>query len=73
MSAEEGIGLLDLVKDAAKNTAALTEGELRMYNENKKLIWKIQKEVLKENNCTQEAGLAVKGIRQEIKNQNSNK
>ena len=36
--AGEGIRLLDLVKNAVKNTAKLVEGEITTHNDNKKLL-----------------------------------
>ena len=35
---EEGIGLLELIKIIVKNTAQLTDGEITIYNDNKKLL-----------------------------------
>lgn len=68
--AGEGIGLLELVKNVNKNTKHLNDGEITIYNDNKKLINEIHKEVMKESECTQEAGGVVEGIRREIKKAN---
>ena len=36
--AGEGLGLLDLIKNINNNVKHLTEGEITIYNDNKKLI-----------------------------------
>ena len=63
----EGIRLLDLIKNIVKNTKELDSGEVVIYNDNKKLIREINKEVEKESDYTQEAGAIVEGICRKIK------
>jgi len=62
----EGIGLLDLIKHVVKATKDVPQGEICIYNDNKKLLKEIQKEVHKERDCTQEAGAVVAAIKREI-------
>ena len=67
IAAGEGIGLLDLITNIVKNTKELDSGEVVIYNDNKKLIREINKEVKKESDYTQEAEAITEGIRCEIK------
>ena len=53
--------------NVVKNTAMLTEGEIIIFNNNKILIQEIDKQIMKESDCTQKAGAVVEGIRREIK------
>ena len=68
--AGEGLGMLDLIKNISKNTKYLQTGGIVIYNDNKKLIREIEKEVSKESDYTQEAGAVVEGIRRELKTSN---
>ena len=58
----KGVGFLNLIKSITKNTAQLLEGEIMICNDSKKLLRKIEKEVLKESDCAQEVDNAIKGI-----------
>jgi len=64
--AGEGFGLLDLVVTIVKQTKYMQQGEIIVYNNNKK-IHEIEKEITKESECTQEAGAVVEAIKRQIK------
>ena len=64
--AGEGLGLLALIKFVTNNTKNEDSGEICIYNDNKKLIREIGKEIEKGSQCTQEAGAVVEGIRREL-------
>jgi len=65
--AGEGLSLLDLVAIIVKQTKYMQQGEIIVYNDNKKLIREIEKEITKESKCTQEAGAVVEAIKWQIK------
>ena len=67
ISVGKGFGLLDLVASIVKNIRNIESGEIVIYNDNKKLIREIHKEVMKESECTGEAGAIVEVIRRELK------
>ena len=62
--------MLDLIKNISKNTKCLQTGGIVIYNNNKKLIREIEKEVSKESDCTKKAGAVVEGIKRELKTSN---
>jgi len=64
----EGLGLLDLVKYITAQTKQLEDGEICIYNDNKKLLREIERDIKKGSECTQETGAVVAGIRREVKN-----
>ena len=66
----EGLGLLDLVKYITAQTKQLEDGEICIYNDNKKLLREIERDIKKGSECTQETGAVVAGIRREVKNTN---
>ena len=68
IAAGEGIGLLELITKIVKNTRELESGGIIIYNDNKRLINEINREIAKESDCTQEAGAVAAGIRREINN-----
>ena len=70
--AGEGIGLLGLIKYIVNAIKDVEHGEIRIFNDNKKLLKEVEKYIKKESNCTQEAGAVVEGIRREIKRSNVN-
>jgi len=53
--AGEGIGLLVLIKKINTAIHNMNQGEICVYNDNKKLLKAINKKVKKESDCTQEA------------------
>ena len=63
----KGVGLLELLKKITKATRGINQGEICIYNDNKKLLKEIDKEVKKESDCMQEAGAVVADIKREIK------
>jgi len=54
--------LLELILQIMKNTKHLLSGEIKVYNDNKKIILALDREVNKESDCTQEAGALVERI-----------
>ena len=68
IAAGEGIGLLELITKIVKNTKELESGGITIYNDNKRLIKEIKKEIAKESDCTQEVGAEAAGIQRAIDN-----
>ena len=62
----EGVGLLELITKITQATHNVNQGEICIYNNNKKLLREIDKRRKKESNCTQEAGAVVIAIRREL-------
>ena len=61
------VGLLDLIIKVVNNTAHLDAVEITIFNNNnRKIIWRIEKAVFKESNYMQEAGVIVLVIKREI-------
>ena len=57
------MGFLELIKQINKATRNINQGEMCVYNDNKKLLYEIEKERCKESECTQEAGATVTEIK----------
>ena len=57
--AGEGLGLLNLVATIAKANQYIMNGEIVVYNDNKKLVRKINAKVKKASECTLEARVIV--------------
>ena len=70
--ASEGIRLLGLIKCIVNATKDVEYGEIRIFNDNIKLLKEVEKCIEKESDYTQEAGAVVEGMRREIKRSNVN-
>ena len=67
LPAAEGIGIVNLIKNIAKNTTYLNSGEIIVSADNKKIINGIASKRLREIQHDQEVGATIEGIKDVIK------
>ena len=60
MPLEEGLEILDLIKDVMQKTKTLAAGEVTICNNNKKLLREVENEVKRDTEFTNEANKKVK-------------